>query len=101
MLAVIDFNMILTGIVGLATAIGGGAVGNVAGRAWGDKPWQKVLAPAGSIALATIYKGVTGDDNTAATIAAGGVKLGIFGSGVFSIIKNGGEFLGLFKKKVK
>lgn len=94
-----DLNLILSGIVGLAAAIGGGAVGNVAGQAWGNKPWQKVLAPAGSIAVATIYKGVTGDDKTAAVIAAGGIKLGVLGSGVYSIVKNAGEFFGIVKKK--
>ena len=99
MLAAVDLGTVLAGIAGLAAALGGGTIGNAAGRAWGDRPWQKILAPAGSVALATIYQGVTGDDKTATAIAIGGAKLGVLGSGVFSVVKNAGEFLGIFKKR--
>lgn len=94
-----DFGTILTGIVGLGAALGGGAAGNKAGKSkkiGGDKPWNKVLAPAGAIAVATIYQGVTGDDKTAQAIAQGGVTLGVTASGVFSVAKNIKELVKLF-----
>lgn len=94
-----DLGTILQGIAGLALALGGGAVGNAAGksqRVGGDKPWNKILAPAGAMAVATIYHGVTGDISTAQDIAIGGATLGVTATGIHSVVKNIGQLFKLF-----
>ena len=91
-----DFGSILTGLIGLGAALGGGAVGNRVGRDVGTKPWQKILAPAGATAVATIFHGITGDTSTAQDIAVGGATLGIAATGVFSAVKNISQLFKLF-----
>lgn len=93
-----DAGTIFNGIVGLGLALGGGAAGAAVGRSeiTGDKPWQKLLGPAGAMAVATIYHGVTGDSETAVQIAVGGAKLGVIATGTFSAFKNIKELIKLF-----
>ena len=94
-----DFGTILQGLLGLGLALGGGAVGNTAGKSskvGGDKPWNKLLAPAGAIAVATLYQGLTGDTSTAKDIAVGGATLGVTATGIHSVVKNIGQLIKLF-----
>lgn len=91
-----DAGTIFNGVLGLGLALGGGAAGKIAGTKIGDKPWQKLLGPAGATAIGTIYHGVTGDSETAVQIAVGGAKIGILATGTFSAFKNIKELIKLF-----
>ena len=94
-----DFASILQGVMGVGVALAGGAVGNTAGKSskvGGDKPWNKLLAPAGAMAVATVYHGFTGDSSTAQDIAVGGAVLGVTATGIHSVVKNIDQLIKLF-----
>ena len=94
-----DIATILNGVIGVGLALGGGAAGKKAGeseKVGGDTPWQKLLGPAGAIAVGTIYEGVTGDSETAVQIAVGGAQIGVIATGLFSSFKNIKELVNFF-----
>lgn len=85
----------------IAIALAGGAVGQAAGKSpvTGDKPWNKVLAPAGAVLAAVLYKKFGGGELTDEQAASAGLMIGASAVGVYSASKNLVQMVKTFFKK--
>ncbi len=87
-------------VVAAGLALAGGAVGQAIGKSpvTGDLPWNKVLAPLGSILFPVVYK-LLGGDMGYEEAAAAGATIAITVGGGYSWAKNAVElFKQIFKK---
>jgi len=77
-------------LLGIALALIGGAIGNHTGKSplTGDRPWNKILAPALAIGTGLLYKTVTGADLDAAGTMQAGSMIGGQAVAVYTVAKN-------------
>lgn len=88
-------------VTSLAIGLAGGAAGNALGKSplTGDKPWNKVLAPAAAILLPMAYKKFIGGGMSDEQVIEAGFAIGATAVGVYSGAKNLYQFVrGLLKK---
>lgn len=88
-------------VTSLAIGLAGGAAGNALGKSpiTGEKPWNKVLAPAAAILLPMIYKKFVGGGMSDEQVIEAGFAIGTTAVGLYSGGKNLYQFVrGLLKK---
>ena len=88
-------------LLSLGLGLAGGAAGNAVGKSpvTGDKPWNKVLAPAAAILLPLLYKKFGGTGLSDQQVVEAGLTIGVTAVGLYSGGKNLVQFVKtLFKK---
>ena len=77
-------------LLGIGLALIGGALGQKVGKSplTGEKPWNKVLAPALAIGTGLLYKTVTGADLDAGQTMQAGTMIGGQAVAVYTVAKN-------------
>ncbi len=88
-------------LASLVIGLAGGAAGNVVGKSpiTGEKPWNKILAPLGSVAAVLLYKKFGGGALTDQQAAEAGIMIGATAVGAYSAGKNLYQLVRTFFKK--